>query len=113
MMTTTEFLNRIVETSTDAEMVEKANALIAARAKQTDSRKAKSAEKKAAENEPVKAAIAEALTDEPTLAAVIAEKVEITPAKATAMLRQMVAEGRAHVTDVKVPKAGMRKAYTL
>lgn len=65
--------------------------------------------KTAIANEPIKAKIAEVLTSEPQTASVIAEKVGITVQKASALLRQM----EVTVSEVKVPKKGKQKAYSL
>ena len=60
-------------------------------------------------NEPIKMAILDALTTEPTTASVIAERVEISTQKASALCRQLVADGKATVTEVKVAKKGIQK----
>ena len=70
--------------------------------------------KKAVENTPlVKQIVNEILTNEPKTASDIAAELGVTPQKASALLRQVVAEGKATVTDVKVPKRGTQKGYTL
>ena len=58
---------------------------------------------------PSKEAIAKVLTDEPKLAAAIAEEVGISTQKASALLRQMEIK----VTDVKVKGKGTQKGYSL
>ena len=67
--------------------------------------------KKAQENEPIKVAIHDFLKgcEDPTTASAIAEKVEISTQKASALLRQMDVK----VTDVKVKGKGTQKGYTL
>ena len=65
--------------------------------------------KTAIANEPIKAEIAKILTDEPMLASEIAQKVEISTQKASALLRQMDVK----VTDVKVKGKGTQKGYSL
>ena len=52
-------------------------------------------------------------TNEPKTASDVATELGVTPQKASALLRQVVAEGKATVTDVKVPKKGAQKGYTL
>jgi hypothetical protein len=64
-------------------------------------------------NENVKNAILDILTDTPQTAGNIAEKVDITVQKASALCRQIVANGDAQVTEVKVPKKGKQKGYYL
>lgn len=68
--------------------------------------------KKATENAPILEQIAtEILTVEAQTASVIAEAAGISVQKASALLRQLVAEGKATVTEVKIPKRGVQKAY--
>lgn len=68
--------------------------------------------KKSAENEPIKEKIYSILnSDEVTTASVVAEKVEISTQKASALLRQMVEDGRITVEDVKVKGKGKQKGY--
>lgn len=68
--------------------------------------------KKATENAPILEQIAtEILTSEAQTASAIAEAAGISVQKASALLRQLVAEGKATVTEVKVPKRGVQKAY--
>jgi predicted transcriptional regulator len=54
----------------------------------------------------------EVLSDEALTAATVAEAIGVSVQKANALLRALVAEGRAEVTEVKVPKKGAQKAYT-
>lgn len=70
--------------------------------------------KKAVENAPlVEQIVNEILTNEPKTASDVAAELGVTPQKASALLRQVVADGKATVTDVKVPKKGAQKAYSL
>ena len=69
--------------------------------------------KKQKENEALKATILETLTDEPQTATTVGEKVEISTQKASALLRQLVADGMASVTEVKVTGKGKQKGYTV
>ncbi len=78
-----------------------------------DERNAKrknSPSKKSIENEPIKAKIVEVLTHEPQSASEVAEKVEISTQKASALLRQI--EGLA-VSEIKVKGKGKVKGYAL
>lgn len=78
-----------------------------------DERNAKrknSPSKKSVENEPIKAKISEVLTNTPQSASEIAEKVEISTQKASALLRQI--EGLS-VTEIKVKGKGKVKGYAL
>ena len=68
--------------------------------------------KKATENAPIMEQIAnEILTSEAQTASAIAEAAGISVQKASALLRQLVADGKATVTEVKIPKKGTQKAY--
>ena len=69
--------------------------------------------KKALENAPIMEQIAnEVLGAEAVTAGTVAEAVGISVQKASALLRALVAEGKATVTEVKVPKRGVQKAYS-
>ena len=64
------------------------------------------------ENEPIKEKILEVLsTGERMVASAIAEKVEISTQKASALCRQLVESGKLSVEEVKIPKKGKQKAY--
>lgn len=64
------------------------------------------------ENEPIKEKILEVLsTGERMVASAIAEKVEISTQKASALCRQLVESQKLKVEDVKIPKKGKQKAY--
>lgn len=107
-MTTREFFENVITMVENEEMQEKAKSLIEA----LDRRNAKRAErpsKTAIANEPIKAEIAKILTNEPMLASEIAQKIEISTQKASALLRQM----NVKVTDVKVKGKGTQKGYSL
>jgi predicted transcriptional regulator len=68
--------------------------------------------KKATENAPIMEQIVnEILTSEAQTASAIAETAGISVQKASALLRQLVADGKATVTEVKIPKKGVQKAY--
>lgn len=64
------------------------------------------------ENEPIKEKILEVLsTGERMVASAIAEKVEISTQKASALCRQLVESKKLKVEDVNIPKKGKLKAY--
>lgn len=78
-----------------------------------DERNAKrrnSPSKKSLENEPIKEKIVGILGDEPMTASEVAEKVEISVQKASALLRQI--DGL-NVTEIKVKGKGKVKGYAL
>ena len=108
-MTKREFLKAVIALN-DAETKAFAEAEIAKMDERNANRKpSKRDVEKAEENERIKAKIAEVLTDTPQTASVIAEKVGISVQKASALLRKMECK----VEDVKVPKKGTQKAYSL
>ena len=68
--------------------------------------------KKATENAPIMEQIVnEILISEAQTASAIAEAAGISVQKASALLRQLAADGKATVTEVKIPKKGTQKAY--
>lgn len=73
---------------------------------------AKRAEKLEAEA-PLVASITELLTTEPITTSELAAAVSVTPSKASYILRSLVEEGVAKVTDVSVKGKGKQKAYSL
>ena len=98
------------ETCSD-EVREHAKAAIAKMDATNEARKNKPS-KKSEENAPIMEQIVnEILTSEAQTASVIAEAAGISVQKASALLRQLVADGKATVTEVKVPKRGVQKAY--
>lgn len=69
--------------------------------------------KAAVENAPIMDQIFnEILSGEAMTASAVAEAIGVSVQKANALLRALVAEGRAEATEVKVPKKGTQKAYT-
>ena len=112
-MTNREFLNAIAtaENISD-ELKAEATARIEKMDAQNEARKNKPS-KKAEENAPLMAQIYdEILGAEGITASAVAEKVGVSTQKANALLRALVAEGKATVEDIKLPKKGTVKAYT-
>ena len=108
-MTQREFFENVHEGNTvTAEMEEYAIAALAKLDKANDARQSK----KAQENAPLLARIeTDILTTEPTVAANVAAILGTSTQKASALLRALVAEGRAQVQDVKVTGKGTQKGY--
>ena len=69
--------------------------------------------KKQEENEVIKVSIMEHLDTEAKTATTIGELMGISTQKASALLRQLVNDGRASATEVKIPKKGTQKGYKL
>lgn len=111
-MTQREFFTTIVEGATvTAEMEAFASHALANIDKANESRRERQS-KKAQENEPLLAQIeTDILTVEPITASNVAAVLGTSTQKATALLRALVAAGRAQVQDVKVTGKGMQKGY--
>lgn len=77
------------------------------------SRAAKDAEKRAAENAPLIAKIREILTGGGMTTADIAAALEVHTSKASPLLRKMVESGELTMEEVKIPKKGKVKKYSL
>ena len=112
-MTNREFLTAIANMeNVPAELKAEATARIEKLDATNEARKNKPS-KKATENAPILEQIfGEVLTNEAQTASAVAEAAGISVQKANALLRQLVADGKAAVEDVKVPKKGAVKAYT-
>lgn len=110
-MTRREFMEMVIAETTNETIKNFAeNEIIKMDAKNEKAKERKS--KKAEENAPIKEKIFGVLSaDEHTTASVVAEKVEISTQKASALLRQMVEDGKVAVEDVKVKGKGKQKGY--
>ena len=111
-MTNRDFLTAIANMENiPAELKTEATARIEKLDATNEARKNKPS-KKATENAPIMEQIVnEILTSEAQTASAIAEAAGISVQKASALLRQLVADGKATVTEVKIPKKGTQKAY--
>lgn len=111
-MTNREFLTNVANgTITDAEITHATEAL--AKMDAANEKRKNRPSKKAEENAPLMDQIFnEVLSAEAVPAATVAETIGVSVQKANALLRALVAEGRAVATDVKMPKRGTVKAYT-
>lgn len=123
-MTKIELMKAIVEGAVvTAEMAEKAAEIIAADAAAKEKRKgkvsAKDLEKRAANEEMARHIAADILTAEAKTATDVAEILsaeigeEVKVQKASYLLRLAVKMGLASETEVKIPKKGTQKAYSL
>ena len=111
-MTNREFLTAIANAENISEELKaEATARIEKLDATNEARKNKPS-KKATENAPIMEQIVnEILTSEAQTASAIAEAAGISVQKTSALLRQLVADGKATVTEVKIPKKGTQKAY--
>ena len=117
-MTNREFLTAVANSSLSddlttyaAEQIVKLDMRNAARKEKQSSKPSKTA----IENEPIKASIMEFLSaqSEPMIAADIAENLKITTAKASSLLRQLADAGKVVKSEVKIPKKGKVKGYSI
>ena len=118
-MTKREFLNEVIAvidgtSEVDVlELKEFAKAEIVKLDERNANRSAKPT-KAQIENKSIKEKILEILsTEERMVASAIAEKVEISTQKASALCRQLVESKQLKVEDVKIPKKGKQKAYMI
>ena len=118
-MTKREFLNEVIAvidgtSEVDVlELKEFAKAEIVKLDERNASRSSKPT-KTQIENEPIKEKILEILsTGERMVASAIAERLEISTQKASALCRQLVESKKLKVEDVKIPKKGKQKAYMI
>lgn len=109
-MTKREFMEKVIAMGND-ELKEFAESEIA----KLDARNAHRKEmpsKKSKENEPIKANIVDFLNGKDfTVASEIANGLELTTQKVSALCRQLVENGVLAVTDVKVKGKGTQKGY--
>ena len=108
-MTKREMFEAIINGNINEEIVEMAKNEIVKMDEKNAKRK-NTPSKVALANEPIKAKIKEVLTSEPQSASEVAEKVEISVQKASALLRQI--DGLA-VSEIKVKGKGKVKGYAL
>ena len=112
-MTKREFLTAVSNGEMTDELKEFAAAEIEKMNNSAAARAAKPS-KAQVENAPlVDRIVNEVLGAEPKTATEVAEVLEMSVQKASALLRMTVAQGRAVQTEVKLPKKGTVKAYTL
>ena len=119
IMTKREFLNEVIAVIDGTsevnvlELKEFAKAEIVKLDERNASRSSKPT-KTQIENEPIKEKILEVLsTGERMVASAIAERLEISTQKVSALCRQLVESKKLKVEDVKIPKKGKQKAYMI
>jgi len=112
-MTRREFMEMVIAETANEEIKVFAENEIEKMDKANQRRSEKRAERKA-ENEPIKEKIFEVLQcEDVTLASEVAEKVEISTQKASALLRQMADDGKITSEDVKIKGKGKKKGYKI
>ena len=112
-MTTREMLNAVIAGTINADVQAKAQEVLTAMDKKNESRKAKPS-KTAIANAPLKEAIVNHLNEvKHATASEVAEALGMTTQKASALLRQLAQDGVFTVSEVKVPKKGAVKNYSV
>lgn len=111
-MTNREFLTAVSTNAITEDVINYASEAIAKLDAANEKRKNK-VSKTAEANAPIVASLTGLLTSEPQTAADLAAAVGISTQKASSLLRQIVASGVAIATDVKIPKKGTCKGYSL
>lgn len=110
-MTKREFYNAIANGQMNDEVKATAEEYLVKMDEANEKRK-NTLSKKQEENEAVKAQILDHLDTEAKTATTIGELVGISTQKASALLRQLVNDGKATVTEVKITGKGKQKGYT-
>lgn len=112
-MTQRVFLMRVKELVTDKDVLEKADELLASLDKKNAARSSKPS-KTQIENEPIKVSILEFLAGgKVQTAPEIAVAVGVSTQKASALAKQLVESGKLVQSEIKVPKKGKMKAYSI
>ena len=111
-MTNREFYTVIASGTVTEEAIAHAVASLEKMDAANEARKNKPS-KTAIENAPILEALTNALTADYQTASDLATAVGISTQKASSLLRQLVANGTAVATDIKVPKKGSCKGYAL
>jgi hypothetical protein len=113
IMTQREFLTKVKAIVEDVELIAKADELIAGLDKKNATRSAKPS-KTQIENEPIKASILDFLVGgKVQTAPEIAVAVGVSTQKASALAKQLVESGKLVQSEIKVPKKGKMKAYSI
>lgn len=112
-MTNREFYNAIVNGTINDEVTAFAQAALE-KMDATNEKRRNTPSKTAIENQPlIDTIVTSILTHEVKTASDVATELGVSVQKASALLRQIVADGKATVEDVKVAKKGTQKAYKL
>ena len=106
MMTMKEMLESVIAGTINDEVIEKAQAMLDAKAHEAELRNARAAEKRAAkvaDEAGIVDAIVEGLGEDTLTASQIAEKFELkSPQKATVLVKRAVSDGRVEQVEIKV-----------
>ena len=112
-MTQREFFEKVIATSTEAEIVEKAKELVEA-LNRKNAQRASKLSKTQIENKAIKEEILEYLAGgKAQTAPEIGIGLGISTQKASALAKQLVDSGEVVQSEIRVPKKGKLKAYSL
>lgn len=111
-MTNREFYSTLISLNIAQELKDFAQAEIDKLNARNDKRK-NTPSKTQIENEPLKVEIINALANGPMVASEIASTLNISTQKASALCKILVEENRVSVEDIKVPKKGTLKSYSV
>lgn len=112
-MTNREFYEAIVNGTINDEVTAHAQSALE-KMDATNEKRRNTPSKTAIENQPlIDTIVGGILTAEPKTASDVAAELGVSVQKASALLRAIVADGKATVSDVKVAKKGTQKAYAL
>ena len=111
-MTFREFYTAVINGKITANEIDFAGTQLAKLDERNEKRKA-TPSKTAIANEPLRAAIIEMLTDGGRFANQVAEVLSVSTQKASSLLVQLEKDGIIESVEVKVPKKGKSKFYTL
>lgn len=112
-MTQREFLNAVINESQNVEIINFAENQLE-KLDERNKKRSSSLNARQKENEVVKNSIVEYLeVNGQSVASDIAKALDISTQKASALCRQLVESGSAIVEDIKIPKKGKVKAYSL
>ena len=113
IMTNREFFNAIISANVNEELTAHATAELEKLNKRNAQRSSKPS-KTQLENEPIKAHLLEILAVKPMTASEIHEvDADLSTQKISSLCRQLVEAGKLAVEEVKIPKKGKQKQYSL
>lgn len=112
-MTNREFYTNIINGTINDEVIAHATASLE-KLDATNEKRRNTPSKTQVENQPlIDTIVGSILTAEPKTASDVAGELGVSVQKASALLRAIVADGKAVASDVKVAKKGTQKAYAL
>ena len=111
-MTNREFLNTVIETATSEEVKNHAKAMLT-KMDERNEKRASTPSKTAVANAPLKQSIIKLISEKNMTAPEVGVALEVSTQKASALLRQLCEDGVLTSEEIKVPKKGKMKSYSL